>query len=71
MSERNSPRARVKGDKLEVIFGQNGVGLVTFVRLDQPKFLQIAGKRGLGDAQLLRGEAPAEIFLVRNPGVGD
>jgi hypothetical protein len=41
------------------------------VSLDQSKLLQIAGKRGLSNAQLLGGEATAQVFLVIDPGIGD
>src|SRR5271154_893253 len=35
------------------VFREDRSGLVALVSLDQSKLLQIAGKRGLGDAQLL------------------
>src|SRR5208337_724072 len=45
-------------------FRQTGAGLVALVGFDELQFLQIAGKGGLGDAQLLLGEAVTEFFLI-------
>ena len=39
--------------------------------LHQAEFLQVAGKRGLGDAQLLRGQAAAQLLLTGDALVRD
>src|SRR5262249_20630060 len=48
-----------------------GCGFVAVLRLDEAELLQIAGERGLRDAQLARCKTAAQIFLISNALVGD
>ena len=41
------------------------------MRFDQAKFLQIARERGLGNAEPLRGQAAAQLFLIADVLIGD
>src|SRR6266851_2587961 len=50
---------------------QRGGGAVAFLGFDEAKFLEIAGKRGLRNAQFLRGEAAAQLFLIGDGSVGN
>jgi len=75
----DSPRADIEQEFSERwpieeaawFFRQRRCGPVAFLSLDQPQFLEIAGKRSLGNAELLRGKAAAQLFLVGNLLVGN
>jgi len=52
-------------------FRERGRGAIAFVSFDEAKLLEITGQRGLRDAQFLRGEAAAQVFLIGDGSVGD
>ena len=71
MSDKNSPSARANDPRAIRFFRQRRFAPVTFMRLDQPKLLQVARQGRLRHAQLLRGETAAQFFLVRDARIRD
>ena len=51
------------------VFGQNCGGTVAALRFYQAQFLNVPGKRGLGDAQFFRSKPPAQVFLAGDVGI--
>src|SRR5208282_5927945 len=53
------------------VLRQGGGGAVTALRFYQAKFLNVTRERGLGDAELLRGEPTAQVLLAGDAGIAD